>query len=460
MPTGAASEATGAATGAEERFRGELIDPGDPGYDAARAVWNGTVEHRPALIARVTGAQDVADALVIARGRGLPVAVRGGGHHVAGAAVAEGSLVIDLSGLRGVEVDAEQRIARAQGGAQLGDLDAATQALLLAVPAGVVSETGVAGLTLGGGVGWLRRAYGLTADNLVGAQVVTAEGRVLRVSESEHPDLLWGLRGGGMGLAVVTEFEFRAHPVGPELAFTFVLHPGERAAEALRLYRDYVREVPDQVSSIAVMGRVPAEEAFPAAIHGRPFVLFGSAYAGDPAEGERWARPLREFDTPLADFSGRLPYVEMQQVWDADYPTGGRYYWRSAYLDGLDDATIEAAIERTLAAPSPITTLDLWHLGGAIDHVATDATAYPHRGAAFLAGIEANWTDRADDAANIAWARDTAEAFGRLGARGSYANFEERSPEALARAHGPHHERLRELKARYDPGGVFADGAR
>ncbi|HEX6122249.1 MAG TPA: FAD-binding oxidoreductase, partial [Ktedonobacterales bacterium] len=350
------------------RLSGRLIRPGDADYERARAVWNGLIDRRPALIVTCRDTNDVVAAVGFARERGLPVAVRGGSHNVAGHATCDGGLVIDLSAMKRITVDRDARLARAEGGVTWGELDAATQAHGLATPGGVFSRTGIAGLTLGGGFGWLRNKHGLACDNLVAAQVVTADGRVVRASESEHPELLWGLRGGGGNFGVVTEFTYRLHPVGPEVMFVFVLHDGsgERMARAIRFYRDFCATAPDEISTIAACGIVPPHgEVFPAAIHGRPFVLFGGLYAGPVEAGQRALAPLLAFGSPLIDFSGVKPYVEAQQAFDADYPDGLRYYWKSLNLVRLDEAAINRLVEHARRQPSVLSTTDLWHVGGA-----------------------------------------------------------------------------------------------
>jgi hypothetical protein len=348
----------------DANLRGNLIRPGDPGYDEARAVWNGMIDRYPALIARPVSVEDVVTAVNFARDNNIALAVRGGGHNVAGHGTVDGGMVIDLSLIKDVLVDPEARTARAGGGATIADLDRATQQYGLATPMGVVSATGIAGLTLGGGMGWLRNKYGLSTDNLISAQVVTADGRIVTASQRENEDLFWGLRGGGGNFGIVTQFDYRLYPVGPEVAFTFVLHDsqGDRLKEAIRFYRDYAATAPDEVSSLASSGIVPPHpEAFPESIHGRPFVLFGAMYAGPPAQGERVMQPLRDFGQPLIDFSGIMPYLEVQQLFDTDYPDGMRYYWKSLNLTRLEDEVIDRFVEHARLQPSALSTADLWY---------------------------------------------------------------------------------------------------
>jgi hypothetical protein len=391
-------------------FQGKLIRPDELGYVEGRAVWNGLIDRSPALIARCTTVEDVVRAVNLARETSLRLAaVRGGGHNVAGHGTIEGGLVIDLSLMNQVEVDPEGRAARVGGGATIEDVDTATQRYGLATPLGVVSATGIAGLTLGGGYGWLRNKYGLSCDNLVSAQVVTAAGQVLTASETENSDLFWGLQGGGGNFGIVTRFDYRLRPVGPDIAFTFVFHSGEgqNMKKAIRFYRDYVETAPDEVSSILACGIVPPEpKLFPAEIHGRPFVLFGAMYAGKAEEGQQVMQPLRSFGEPLIDFSDMMPYLEAQKIFDEDYPDGMRYYWKSLNLSRLDDEVIDRIVAHARRQPSVFSTLDLWHVGGAVKQTPAESSAFHGRQAAFLINPEANWEDPAEDQANIAWVKN------------------------------------------------------
>ena len=367
----AAGEGTSASEEVVREFasqlRGHLIRPSDDGYDSARAVWNGFIDKRPALIARCAGTADVITAVHFARQYNLPVAVRGGGHNVAGFATCDGGLVIDLSAMKGTHVDVEARTARVEAGVTWGELDHETQMFGLATPGGLVSETGVAGLTLSGGLGWLRRKYGLSCDNLVSVDLVTASGRLLKASQTHNADLFWGIRGGGGNFGIVTSFEYRLYPVGPEIMFSFVLYPRRLAPEALRLFREYTMTAPDEVSVLADLGTVPSTPMFPPEVQGEPHVLFAACYVGDVEEGARVMRPLRELATPLADFSAPVPYVEMQRIFDEDYPAGKlRYYWKSLNLKDMSDETISELLAWTQQCPSALSTVDIWHLGGAV----------------------------------------------------------------------------------------------
>lgn len=467
-PTTLYSTALHNATATDElrqQLRGELILPGDAGYDAARAIWNGIFDRRPALIARCITPADVATCIAYARTTGLPLAVRGGGHNVAGHATVDDGLVIDLSAMNWVEIDAEQQLVHAGGGATIADLDAATQAHGLAVPMGVVSATGIAGLTLGGGYGHLRNRYGLSCDNLAGAEVVTADGRIVTASETENSELLWGLRGGGGNFGVVTRFTFRAHPIGSEMMFTFVFHDGRdgRMNQVLRFFRDFTTTAPDAISLLAACGKFPAlPDHFPAELHDVPFVLLCGMYAGSAEEGERAMQPLRDFAKPLLDYSGVIPYVDAQKMFDPDYPNGMRYYWKSLNLMRLDDTAIDAIVARAQQQPSPFNTTDLWHIGGAVKRVEASASAFHGRHAAYVLNPEANWHDADDDAANIAWVRSFVEAMAPYSDGSRYLNFagfQEEGNAMMRQSFGPHYARLAALKAKYDPDNLFRRNA-
>ena len=441
-------------------FSGSLLEPGDPGYDAARTVWNGMIDKHPALIARCTCVADVVPAVNFAREQHLVVAVRGGGHNVAGLATCDDGIVIDLSPMKGIQVDPVMRTAHARAGATWGDLDAMTQVYGLAAPGGVFSETGIAGLTLGGGYGWLRSKYGLSCDNLIAAEVVTADGRIVHADEQLNFDLLWGLRGGGGNFGIVTTFSYRLHPVGPDVMLTFVMHDGagEKMKQGLQYYREFCATVPDEASTIAVCGQVPPEPAFPANLHLRPFILFGGLYAGDPQAGQRVLQPLRDFGEPLLDFSGVRPYVEAQRALDADYPTGRRYYWKSANLMSLDDDAIACIAEHAHRQPSAFSTIDLWHIGGAVKRVGPDESAFNGRQAAFLVSPEAGWEHPEEDQANIDWVRACIADMERFSDGSRYLNFAgfyEEGDAMVQQSFGPQYDRLALLKAKYDPTNLF-----
>lgn len=442
-------------------FAGEIVTAEHPDYDARRAVWNGMIDRRPAVIARCAGVADVVRSVRFAGEWRLPVSVRCGAHSVAGFGTNDNGLVIDLALLKQVNVDPGRRIATAGGGATWGDVDAATQAFGLATPGGVFSRTGIGGLTLGGGYGWLRNPYGLACDNLVRAEVVTAAGDVVHASAGEDADLLWALRGGGGNFGVVTEFTFRLHPVGPEVMFVFAFFDGSGAnmGEAVRFYRDFATSAPDAISTIAFAGIFPpGAEMFPADLHGRPFLGIGALHPGSPEEGRRALQPILDFREPLADFSGVMPYVQAQQAFDEDYPDGWRYYWKSTNVLVLDDAAIDVIVDHAQRQPSPYSTTDIWHVGGAVARVPEGATAFHGRHAAFLINPEANWQLAADDAANVAWVRDFLDALRPWSDGSRYLNFaglQEEGGAMMRSAFGPHYERLVELKGRYDPTNLF-----
>ncbi|WP_394327980.1 FAD-binding oxidoreductase [Halogranum amylolyticum] len=442
----------------EGRVAGRLIRPGDAGYDEARAVWNGLVDRYPAAIVRCTGTADVVACVDVAREHGAPISVRGGGHNVAGTAVCDDGIVVDCSELRGVWIDPDARRVRVQAGATLADVDRETQLFGLAVPLGVVSDTGVAGLTLGGGFGHLSRSYGLSCDALRSADVVTADGDVLTASAEEHPDLFWALRGGGGNFGVVTSFEFEAYPVGPEVMACFVVHPAENAPELFRKYRAFCADAPDEVGLLAFTMWVPDDEAFPEDARGKPGVGFLGSSIGPTDEGAEAFEPVRAFDTPLVDFSGVMPFTELQQMLDEDYPDGRRYYWKSLYLSGLTDEAIETIVAAAETAPSKLSTVDVWQLGGAISRVDDDATAIGWRDVPHMLGIEANWDDPADDEANVEWARTLWAEMQPYSPGGLYINFPgfgEEGDDLVRAAYGDNYERLADVKARYDPENLF-----
>jgi FAD/FMN-containing dehydrogenase len=441
-------------------FAGEFITPDDASYDDARGVWNGTVDARPAVIARCTSTADVQAIVRLARETGLPLAVRGGGHNVAGFGTVEGGIVLDLSALRSVEVDRAARLAVVGGGATLGDLDRATQEHRLAAPVGVVSKTGVAGLTLSGGLGWLRRRDGLSVDNLVAAEVVTADGTVRRAGNArgEDADLLWALRGGGGNFGVVTSFTFRLHPVGPDVWLTFVLYPLDAAHDVLLGLDAFMRDGPEELAPIGILGRVPPAEPFPEEIRHAPFVGVLAPYLGTPQKGRAATAPVRALAEPLADLSGAMSWIETQAVLDEDYPDGGRYYWKSANLPTLSGAAIDTMVEHARRAPSDHSTVDVWFNGGAMGRVPEQATAFGNRVAPYLIGVEANWEDAAEDDENVAWTRALLADLEQHGSGGVYLNFAGTREEAASLAregHGSNYERLALLKGIYDPDSLF-----
>ncbi|MGH3065455.1 MAG: FAD-binding oxidoreductase, partial [Gaiellaceae bacterium] len=450
------------------QIRGEVLAPSDPGYGEGRLAFNAMHVDRPSLIVRCGGTADVIEAVNYARRQGLEVTVRGGGHSVAGLSSADGGMLIDLSRMRAVEVDPEARVARVQGGASLGDVDHETQAFGLATPLGVVSETGVAGLTLGGGYGWLRRKHGLACDNLLSAQVVCADGQVRAASEDVNPDLFWAIRGGGGNFGVVTSFTFRLHPIGPIVAFAGVFYPLADAATVLRGYREYFDVAADEVTGEAILfaSRFPADPHLPEPVHGQQALVVAAVYTGDPEKGMNVLQPLRELATPLADISQPMPFTVVQSAFDGFFPRGElRAYWKSVYVRDLSDEAIELIVQRgqdRFAARSAfeLAWLDVYPMGGAVNRVDSAATAFSERSAPYLVSIGANWTDPSENDEQIAWVRESwSELDGRFGTGSVYLNFLGREDEAMDSsvegAHATNLRRLAEIKAVYDPENFF-----
>ena len=417
-------------------------------------------EGEPDLVAICSTTADVIEAVKTARDRGLPVAVRGGGHSVAGLSTIDGGMLIDLARMNGVEVDQERRLAKVQGGALLSDLDRATQQFGLATPSGVVSDTGVAGLTLGGGYGWLRRKYGLSSDNLLEAEIVTASGEVLTASKDEHPDLFWAIRGGGGNFGIVTSFTFALYPVGPEVAFAATFYPLEELGSVLRGWRDYVEQAPDEVTATCVTMTFPANPELPEAVHDRPVAIIGGVYAGDVEEGMKVMQPLRELGTPLFDMSGPTPYVGVQTGFDPLFPRDTlRAYWKSQYLDELTDAAIDTIAAKAGDRPAPLTLVNTFHMGGAIADVGEEETAFAQRSAPYMISIDGMWTDEAEDDANVAWVRSAWNEIAEFGTGEVYLNFtglaDEAAQAGVDSAFGRNLARLAEVKATYDPDNFF-----
>ncbi|QCJ48041.1 FAD-binding oxidoreductase [Haloprofundus sp. MHR1] len=439
-----------------DAFGGEILLPSDAGYDDARRIWNGMIDKRPAVIARCSGTADVVAAVRFARERDLPLAVRGGGHNVAGTAVCDDGLVVDLSGMDSVFVDPDARRVRAQGGATLGDVDRETQLFGLATALGVVSETGIAGLTLNGGVGHLRRKYGLSLDNLVSVELVTADGSVVTASESANPDLFWAIRGGGGNFGVVTAFEYELHEVGPEVFGLFVWYHGDDAREALSAFRDYAADASRDGSVVPFYATVPELDEFPEEARGESAVVFLGCYDGPAEDAEAEFETLRTAVDPLVDFSGVMAYTALQSMLDEDYPDGLRYYWKASYVTELTDDVVDLVIRYGRESPSTLSTVDVWHLGGAISDVAPEETAFWHRDAPFMVTFEANWEDPETDDANVAWARNGLAELREMDvAAGAYGNFPGFGEDPARTLFGENYERLVEVKREYDPENVF-----
>jgi FAD binding domain/Berberine and berberine like len=441
-------------------FRGELLLPTSPGYDIARRIWNGAIDRHPACIARCTGVADVAAAVRFARDRDLEIAVRGGGHNVAGTAVCDDGVVVDLSAMRAVWVDPVGRTAWVQGGALWGDVDHETHAHGLATTGGIVGHTGVAGLTLGGGIGFIMRKHGLTVDNLVEAEVVTAEGEIIRASANDHPDLFWALRGGGGNFGVVSSFRFSLHPVGPTVMAGPVFWAAQDTTDVLRFYRDFAAEAPDELGSVVRLGTVPPLPVIPEDLHWRPAIAVACCYAGAVEDGERAVRGLRRFGTPLVDLLAPSPYVAFQGSLDDTVLHGWHYYWKATNLAGLSDDAIAVIADHAHAASSPRSYATIFHMGGAVARVPHDATAYPARDVEHNIIIDAAWLPEQDDAVGAAeteWARTFLDAL-RPYRAGVYVNFLDSDDDTsrVREAYGDDtYRRLAEVKAKYDPDNAF-----
>jgi FAD/FMN-containing dehydrogenase len=441
-----------------EGFRGRLISPEQSDYDTARALWNGAIDRRPRLIARCIGSADVVAAVRYARDHDMDIAIRGGGHNVAGTAGCDDGIVIDLSAMRAVRVDPASRSAWVQGGALWGDVDRETQAYGLATTGGIISHTGVAGLTLGGGIGWLMRKYGLTIDNLLAANVVTADGGRLRASNDEHPDLFWALRGGGGNFGVVTSFEFRIHAVGPTVLAGPIVWDAADTGDVLRFYRDFIREAPDELGTVVRFGATPPLPGIPEALHWRPVIIVGTCYAGPIEDGEQVLRPLRAFGTPRADLVAAMPYTAFQSALDSTVLHGWSYYWKSTHLPELSDELIDLIAERAFSCSSPRSYVAMFHLKGAVSRVADGSTAFGNRQASHAMTLDAVW--RAGENFgdhDIPWARGFLSALGRF-REGVYVNFlgADEGPNRIRDAYGDLvYNRLGKAKTIYDPDNIF-----
>lgn len=435
---------------------GEVLWPGDAGFDDARPVWNARFDSRPEMIVRVAGPEDVAASIAFARKEGLSLTVKGGGHDYAGMSAADGGLLIDLSRLDGVEVDTRARRARVGGGAIWRSVDAAAQAHGLATPGGSVSSVGVGGVTLGGGEGWLTRKHGLACDNLLAAEVVTADGEIVRASEDENDDLLWGLRGGGGNFGVVTTLELALHSLDHEVLAGQVVYPFERAGELLRFYRDYFEDAPDEAACFPFVYRVPPIDAFPAEWHGELALSFVLAFMGPVEDGEGRLAPFREPGESILDALVPQSYVDLQQSFDPMMGKGNRWYTRAHYFEALSDEAIDTLVERVPPLPGEFTTVYLGAGGGEAGRRAPDATAYPHRSAAHSVHVFPGWTDPGQDAEIMDWARRASDAVAPFASGGVYVNLlGEDEAARMPAAYGPNYERLTRLKAIWDPDNLF-----
>jgi FAD/FMN-containing dehydrogenase len=440
-------------------MRGEVLEPSSPSYDAARVVWNGMIDRRPAFIARCRNAADVVASVHFARDHGLAIAIRSGGHNVAGYAVCEGGMMIDMSLMNAVRVAPGLDRATVEGGATWRDVDAATTPFDRATPGGLISATGVAGLTLSGGIGWLRGTHGLSVDNVMAADIVTADGGLIHTDEAENSDLFWALRGGGGNFGVVTSFEFKLHPIEPELMFCGPAYPEERANEIIPLWRDFMESAPDKLSGLAEFSTIPQDPSIPQEAWGRRVVALAHVYDGPADEGEQIVAPLRSFGQPLVDFSGRMPYRTIQTLYDALFPKGrDRCYWKSTYLSSLGDAVIRKITSRLAQRPSEMTFASIWKFGGLVQRVPADATAFGDRSMPFMLSIDAIWPSPAGDDANIGWARGFWQAMQRYSTGRLYLNVPGHGEGAdLVRdAFGVEtYARLAQIKRIYDPDNLF-----
>jgi FAD/FMN-containing dehydrogenase len=441
-------------------LRGICLTAASPGYDKARAIWNALADKRPAVIVQCSGTADVIDAVRFARKNNLLIAVRGGGHNVAGNATCDDGMVIDLSRMNAVRVDPVARRAWAGGGATLGDVDRETQAFGLAAPLGIVSQTGIAGLTLCGGLGWLRRKYGLSCDALVSADVVTADGGFTTASASQNSDLFWGLRGGGGNFGIVTSFEYQLHPVGPAVTLCAPFYALDHGADIVRRWRDFVADAPDEFSSNLTIWSVPPAPTFPPELHGKAVVIPSGVHAGDLDAAAKYIQPLRELGKPLLDLSGPWPYTAVQSAFDPFFAKSERLnYWKSLYLDRLDDKAIDRIVARAAERPSPWSLIDIWQLGGAMARTRPEDTALGARDTPYLLSIDTSWTDPGKTQTSIAWTRDFWTEMRPFSRDRVYLNFPGQGEEGetlLRASYGDaNYERLVDLKTKYDPENLF-----
>jgi len=439
------------------RLRGPLLLPGETGYDDARSVWNAMIDRRPLSVARCLGVADVLAGVKFARDHRLPLSIKGGGHNIAGLAVCDGGLMLDMSLMRGVWVDPAARTARAQAGCLLGDVDRETQVHGLAAVLGFVSNTGIAGLTLGGGFGYLTRRFGWSCDNVVSIEVVTADGRVVRASEREHRDLFWGLRGGGGNFGVATSFEYALYPVGPEVVAGAIAWRAEEAPDVLAMYRTLSAQAPPELACVALMRPAPPAPWLPKEIHGKPIVVLFVCHSGAVSEGEKLVAPIKRFRAPVGDIIQRRPYVSQQSLIDATQPKGRRYYWKSEYLPRLEPELLAQVIAHAGRIVSPHSGIVLFPLDGALNRLPADHSPAGNRDAAVVVNITASWEKAEDDAPNIEWARAAWRDMRRFSTGGTYVNFltEEEGDERTRAAYGTHHARLVALKRTWDPDNLF-----
>ena len=442
----------------QSNLRGVVLKQGDPGYEEARRVWNGMIDRHPALIVRCEGAADVIDTIRFARKRDLLISVKAGGHHASGRAVCDGGLMIDLSLMRNIQINVDEGSARAEAGALLGDLDRESQAFGLAVPAGTVSETGIAGLTLGGGFGWLSRKHGLTCDNLISADVVTSDGEFVVASEDESSDLFWGLKGGGGNFGIVTSFKYQAHPVGPNVLAGAVFHPLDEARTLHDFFREFVRTLPEEVGTISSFVTLPADPHIPTNLHGIKAAAILVCHSGDVEEGREILRPLSEFGSPLMDTIAQTTFVDHQKILDAGAPAGLRNYEKTQYLSDLSDKSVGTIVEHMENTTSSDSKVIVFQLGGEISRVPDEDSAYTHRDASYALMIASVWEDASEEARHIEWARNLWSEMQPYATGGFYVNFmdDDDGEDRIRAAYGEEkYSRLSELKNKYDPSNFF-----
>ena len=437
-------------------LRGQVILPEDADYEEARSLWNAMIDKRPGVIARCSGTADVMQAVQLANDRDLLLSIRSGGHNIAGSALCEGGLTIDLSGMNSVHIDPHARRAYVEPGATLGDFDHEAQAFGLATSLGINSTTGVAGLTLGGGFGWLTRKYGMTVDNLMSVEIVTADGQRLWANAEQNADLFWAVCGGGGNFGVVTLFDFKLHPVGPEVLSGLIVYPYDDAKSLLNQYRDYVKTIPDELSVWVVLRKAPPLPFLPPEVHGTDVVIFAFMYAGDTEEGERLIDPVRHFGNPVGEHVGVNPFTGWQQAFDPLLTPGARNYWKSHNFAELSDGAIDTVIEYAGMIPSPQCEIFIALMGGEANRVATEATAYAHRDVNFVLNVHGRWTEADEDEKCISWSRDFFDAATPYAMGGVYVNFmTEEEIDRIGSAYGPNYDRLAQIKQKYDPGNLF-----
>jgi FAD/FMN-containing dehydrogenase len=440
----------------KSKVKGQIVLPDDPNYNEVREIWNAMIDRKPAVIVQCAEADDVLHALSYARENGLEISIRGGGHNIAGSALCDNGVLIDFSHMKAVRVDAQKRRAYVEPGATLGDFDKAVQAHGLATPVGINSITGIAGLTLGGGLGWLNRKYGMTVDNLVSAEMITANGRKIRVSEDENADLFWAIRGGGGNFGVVTQFEYALHPVGPEILAGLLVFPIDQAKQVLQKHREFVKTAPEELNIWVVVRKAPPLPFLPENVHGKEVVVLAIFYAGDIADGEKLIDPIRSFGDPYGEHIGAQPYIKWQQAFDPLLTSGARNYWKSHNLTELSDGLLDSIIEFARKLPSPHCEIFLPLMSGAVNRVPSNAMAYGHRDVQFVLNVHGRWDEAAQDETCIAWAREFFNASAPFASTGAYVNFMSGDEDGrVAAAYGANYDRLKQIKQKYDPENIF-----